>query len=129
MSPTRRTRVYHWGSGTSIGSVLSRVVMFIFGLIELLILIRFMLLLFGANAQAGFAQWINQVSGYFMAPFNALFGTQSIKGATVDWSALVAILVYALVAYLIVRVIDALAPSHRSDTVERVETDEDVKRR
>jgi hypothetical protein len=103
--------------------------MFIFGLIELLILIRFMLLLFGANAQAGFAQWINQVSGYFMVPFNALFGTHSINGATVEWSALAAILVYALVAYLIVRVIDALAPSYRSDTVDRVETDEDLRRR
>jgi uncharacterized protein YggT (Ycf19 family) len=82
--------------------------MLIFGLIELLIFIRFMLLLLGANAQAGFSQWIYQTSGVFMAPFNAIFGTQTVDGAMVEWSALVAILVYALVAYLIVRVIATL---------------------
>jgi uncharacterized protein YggT (Ycf19 family) len=125
MSSARRTRVYR-GSGGSIASIVARVVMFVFGLIELLILIRFVLLLLGANAQAGFAQWIYQTSGIFMAPFTALFGTQKINGATVEWSALVAIVVYALIAYLIVRVIDALTPSYRSETTER---DEDVGRR
>ena len=128
MSSARRTRVYR-GSGGSIASIVARVVMFVFGLIELLILIRFVLLLLGANAQAGFAQWIYQTSGIFMAPFTALFGTQKINGATVEWSALVAIVVYALIAYLIVRVIDALTPSYRSETVERVDADAGLRRR
>jgi len=128
MVSNRRTRVY-WGSGGSIGSILARVVLFVFGLIELLILIRFALLLLGANAQAGFAQWIYQTSRIFMSPFNAIFGTKIVDGAIVEWSALVAILVYALIAYLIVRVVDALSPSYSSETVERVEGDDGLRRR
>jgi uncharacterized protein YggT (Ycf19 family) len=128
MLSNRRTRVYS-SSGPSIGSILSRAVLFVFGLIELLIFVRFVLLLLGANAQAGFTQWIYQASGVFMAPFHAIFGTQSVGGATVEWSAIVAIIVYALIAYLIVRVIDALTPSYRSETVQSDETEDDIRRR
>lgn len=121
----RRTRVYS-GSGMAIGVILSRVVMFIFGLIEALILVRFVLLMLGANIQAGFVQWIYQTSGYFMIPFNAIFGTQTVAGAIIEWSALVAILVYAVIAWLIVTVIGALTPSYSSETVD---TEEDLRRR
>jgi uncharacterized membrane protein len=121
----RRTRVYSQ-SGMSIGVILSRVVMFVFGVIEALILVRFVLLMLGANIQAGFVQWIYQTSGYFMAPFNAMFGTQTVDGAIIEWSALVAILVYAVVAWLIVTAISALTPSYSSEVVE---TEEDVRRR
>ena len=121
----RRTRVYAQ-SGMSIGVILSRVVMFVFGVIEALILVRFVLLMLGANIQAGFVQWIYQTSGYFMAPFNAMFGTQTVDGAIIEWSALVAILVYAVVAWLIVTAISALTPSYSSEVVE---TEEDDRRR
>jgi Ca2+/Na+ antiporter len=121
----RRTRVYSQ-SGMSIGVILSRVVMFVFGVIEALILVRFVLLMLGANIQAGFVQWIYQTSGYFMIPFTAMFGTQSVDGAIIEWSALVAILVYAIIAWLIVTAISALTPSYSSEVVE---TEEDDRRR
>jgi hypothetical protein len=56
-----------------------------------------------------------------MAPFNAIFGTQIVNGAVFEWSALVAIAVYALVAWLIVALIRALTPRRGPDTVETVE--------
>jgi hypothetical protein len=110
----------------SIGGTLSRIVMFVFGLIEALILVRFVLLMFGANIQAGFVQWVYQTSGYFMSPFNAMFGTQVVDGAIIEWNALVAIFVYAIIAWLIVTAIGALLPSY---TYESVETEEDDRRR
>jgi len=109
------------GSRESVGSWISRVVMFVFGVIELLILVRFVLLLVGANTQSGFVQWIHQISGVFMAPFNAIFGTQTINGAVFEWSALVAIVVYAVIAWLIVALICALTPRRGPETVETVE--------
>jgi hypothetical protein len=125
MSPTR---VYS-GYRESVGSWLSRVVTFLFGVIELLILVRFILLLVGANAQTGFVQWIQQTSGVFMAPFNAILGTQTIHGAIFEWSALVAIAVYALIAWLVVALIRALTPRRGPDTVETVEAAPDAPRR
>ena len=114
------TRIYS-GSRESAGSWLSRVVMFVFGVVELLILVRFFLLLVGANTQTGFVQWIHDMSGIFMAPFNAILGVQTIDGATFEWSALVAIVVYAVLAWLIVALIRALTPRHGPETVETVE--------
>jgi len=109
------------GSRESVGSWISRVVMFVFGVVELLLLVRFFLLLVGANTQTGFVQWIHDLSGIFMAPFNAILGIQTINGAVFEWSALVAIVVYAVIAWLIVALIRALTPRRSPETVETVE--------
>jgi len=114
------TRIYS-GSRESVGSWISRVVMFVFGVIELLLIVRFFLLLVGANTQTGFVQWIHDVSGIFMAPFNAILGIQTINGAVFEWSALVAIVVYAVIAWLIVALIRTLTPRRGPETVETVE--------
>jgi hypothetical protein len=111
-------------------AVLIRVVWFVFGVIEVLIGIRFILELLGANSQAGFVRVIYGVTQVFMAPFIAIFSSQRVSpGATVEWSALVAIVVYALVAWGIVALIHAVNPRRSSDTVESVERDEDVRAR
>jgi hypothetical protein len=107
--------------------VLARVVWFVFGVIEVLIAIRFVLELLGANIQAGFVRMVYGVSSIFMAPFNAILRTQSVEGATFEWSALVAIAIYALIAWGIVTLIGAVSPRDHAETVERVETDRDVR--
>lgn len=108
-------------------AVATRVVWFVFAVIEILIAIRFALVLFGANAAAGFVSMIYGVSGIFMAPFVAIFGVQRLAGATFEWSALVAIVVYALAAWGITAAIRALNPRDHAETVERVVQDADVK--
>jgi len=125
-STDRRSQV-HTEVRAPIEVVASRLVMYGFGVIEVLIAIRFVLMLLGANASAGFVQMIYGVSGVFMAPFSTIFGTQRVSGATFEWSALVAIAVYALVAWGIVALIRAVNPRDRSETVERVEKDDDVR--
>jgi len=110
-----------------IEAVLARIVWFVFGVIEVFIGIRFVLTLFGANAEAGFVQFIYSVSDVFMAPFNAIFSTQTVEGATFEWSALVAIAVYALIAWGLVALIRALSPRRHAETVERVESGENVR--
>jgi hypothetical protein len=107
-------------------AVMTRVVWFVFAVIEILIAIRFVLMLFGANAAAGFVRMIYGVSEIFMAPFVAIFSTQRVAGATFEWSALVAIAVYALIAWGITALIRTLSPRERSETVERVVKDADV---
>lgn len=107
-------------------SVMARIVWFVFGAIEIVIAIRFMLTLLGANAEAGFVKLVYGISDIFMAPFVAVFGTDQVSGATFEWSALVAIAVYALVAWGIVALIGAVSPRTHAQTVERVETDEDA---
>ena len=122
-----RSSQVHTEVRTPIETVLSRVVWYIFGLIDVLIAIRFVLKLFGANVEAGFVQLIYGVSGVFMAPFNTIFKALVVSGATFEWSALVAIAIYALVAGGIVVLIRAVSPRESSETVQRSEKDENLR--
>lgn len=123
VSGGRRTRM-HTEVRSPIEVVLSRIVEYVFGFIIALIALRFIFLLFGANPQASFVQLIYGLSGVFMAPFTAIFNTQRVAGATFEWSALVAILVYWLIAWGIVALIRAVSPRERAETVDTASQDE-----
>ena len=83
---------------------MTRAIYLIFGVIEALLLIRFVLKALGANPEAGFAQFIYGVTGPLVAPFAGLFGTpQAASGATLELHTLIAVVMYALVAWLLVR--------------------------
>ncbi|MFA5843993.1 MAG: hypothetical protein WC971_04090 [Coriobacteriia bacterium] len=125
-STDRRSQV-HTEVRAPIEAVVSRVVWFVFGVIEVLIAIRFVLKMLGANSSAGFVRMMYGVSDVLMAPFVTIFGTARVSGAVFEWSAIVAIAVYALIAWGIVALIRAVNPREHSGTVERVETDEDVR--
>ena len=107
-------------------AIAGRVVYYVFGVIEVLLALRFVLRLLGANPKSGFVEFIYAVSGFFMLPFDAVFKTQRVAGATFEWSVLVAMAAYALIAWGIVALIGAVSPRRSSETVERVERSEDV---
>jgi len=119
-------QMVHTESRSPIEVVIARIVSYVFGVIEVLIAIRFVLLLTGANAKAGFVALIYNLSAPFMAPFTAVFKTQRVSGSTFEWSALVALAVYALVAWGIVALIGAISPRRSAQTVERVEQTDDT---
>jgi uncharacterized protein YggT (Ycf19 family) len=96
---------------------------FILGVIEGLLLIRFVLRLLGANPAAGFAQFIYGITAPLLAPFFGLFGAPRFEGSVLEISTLVAMIVYALLAWVIWKVILLLAGPPRSTvTTQRVET-------
>ena len=122
---TDRHRQVHTEVRMPIETVLANVTWFVFGVIEVLIAIRFVLLLLGANPAAGFVSMVYGVSNIFMAPFAAILKTQQVATGTVfEWSALVAIAIYALAAWGIVALISAVSPRASAETVERVEQDD-----
>jgi hypothetical protein len=75
----------------------------LFGFIEALLAIRFVLRLLGANADAGFAQLIYGITAPLVAPFQGLFGTVQSDASVLESATLVALIVYALLAWLIVK--------------------------
>lgn len=119
-------QMVHTETRSPIEVIIARVVYYVFAVIEILIGLRFILRLLGANRDAGFVAFIYTVSSFFMAPFNAVFKTQVSSGAAFEGSALVALAVYALVAWGIVSLVRAVSPRRSSETVERVESSEDT---
>jgi YggT family protein len=77
----------------------------LFGILEGLLGIRFVLGLLGANPAAGFAQFIYGITGPFIAPFVGLFGQPRFQGSVFEFNSLVAVLVYALIAWVLVKVV------------------------
>src|SRR5215212_3334767 len=77
----------------------------IFGIIEGLIAIRFVLRLLGANQAAGFASFIYGVTAPFVAPFVGLFGTPNFDGAVLELHSITAIIVYALLAWVLAKIV------------------------
>ena len=96
-------------SGTEVVSRFSparrafELVYLIFAAIVVFIFLRVALKLLAANTAVAFTSFVYGVSGFFMAPFNGLLPTY-VSGRTVlEGSAIVAILVYALLGYLLAR--------------------------
>ncbi len=77
------------------------------GMLEILLVIRFSLRLFGANPENDFAQIINNLSAPFIAPFSTLFISPTAnEGINIfDLNLLVAIVVYAILSYLIISLV------------------------
>ena len=86
----------------------------VFGVIEALILIRFVLKALEANPTAGFAQFIYAVTAPLVAPFAGLFGNPQASGSTLEVHSVVALIVYALVAWLLARLARLLLDDTRS---------------
>lgn len=82
---------------------LSRIVYTILGLLEILLGLRFVLKLISANPDSGFANFIYGITNVFVAPFVGLTGTPASGGTVLEVNTLIAMVVYALLAWLIVR--------------------------
>lgn len=79
--------------------VAARVIWYIAGFIITLLVLRIILFLLGANQGSGFVDFLYAVSGVFAAPFYGIFAQPSYGASVLDTASLVAIAVYALVAW------------------------------
>jgi hypothetical protein len=87
---------------------LGQVVYVLLGALDALLLIRFALKLLGANPDATFTSFVYGLTEIFVAPFEGVFPVLHSKGSVLELSTLLAIIVYALIAWLIASLIDAI---------------------
>lgn len=92
----------------------SNFIWYVYGLIVIILLIRFVLKITGANAGNSFVNFIYSVSGVLTAPFDTIFGvTKASSGAVssvFEPSILVAIAVYGLIAWGIAKLLTLNEP-------------------
>ncbi|MEO8065575.1 MAG: YggT family protein [Candidatus Doudnabacteria bacterium] len=81
----------------------TQVVWYILAILEALLLFRFVLKLLAANPQAGFSSFIYAITAPFAAPFLSVFKISQVEGNILEWTTLLAMLVYWLVAWGIIR--------------------------
>ena len=81
----------------------AQVVWYLLSLLEAILILRFLLRLFGANPAASFTSLVYQISRPFVLPFQSVFRITSVEGAVVEWTTLLAMLVYWGIAVAIIR--------------------------
>jgi hypothetical protein len=84
---------------------ISELIWLMTGILDGLIGLRFMLKLIAANPNSPFAQLIYNVTALFLVPFEGLTATPSAGGMVLEIPALIAMLVYVMAAWVVIRLI------------------------
>lgn len=94
------------------GFTVKRVVYYILGILEVLLAFRLVFKLLGANPGSGFVSFTYTISQVFLVPFNAIFRSAATQGietkAVLEPSTIIAMIVYALIALGIVKLVSIL---------------------
>ena len=83
----------------------TQIVWYILSLVEVLLAFRLVLKLLGANAGAGFTSFVYMVTGPFTAPFAAVFRTSKAQGSIFEWTTILAMFVYWVIAWGIIKLL------------------------
>lgn len=75
---------------------------FVLGIVEVFLSVRFILKIFGANTSNSFVSFVYDSTTPLLDPFRNIFPTQTFHGHYIlEFSTLFAIIMYALLAYLL----------------------------
>lgn len=89
----------------------NQVIWYVLGVIEVLLTFRFLLKMFGANPFSGFVNFIYALSEPFAAPFRGVFGITASQQYVFEWTTLVGMVVYGVLAYGIIKLIIISKPA------------------
>lgn len=84
---------------------ITQIVWYLLYYVEVILVLRFALKLLGANPAAGFSSFIYSITGFLVAPFLTVFGITQVLGSVFEWTTLLAMLVYWIAAYAIVKLL------------------------
>lgn len=96
ITPTSQSRPLYRGT---------QIVWYILEVLEFLLLVRFILKFLGANPTAGFSQLIYGITYPFVQPFIYVFKVTRVAGSTIEWTTLLAMLIYYFIAVAIIKLI------------------------
>ena len=110
---TSRTAVYREGNSNYRAL---QIVWWVVGLIDVLIAIRFLLKMFGANP-APFVRFMYDLTWPLVAPFHGIFNTDQVGRSVFEPESLVAIGIYTLIGWGVVSLIRIMSRPRSSTTV------------
>lgn len=83
----------------------TQIVWFLLGVIEIMLAFRFALRLLEANPLAGFTSFIYNATYFFAAPFLNVFRISEVSGSIFEWTTILAMFVYWVIAAGIIRIL------------------------
>jgi len=100
-----RTTAHEQGSEGRVTTFkVTQLIWLLVGLLEGVLGLRFIFKLIGVNEANAFASLLYKVTGLFMAPFASLTGAPAAGGMVLEVSTLIAMIVYALIGWVLARI-------------------------
>lgn len=106
---TRSEHVHVPSEGTLRAATVARtkqIIYFVFGIISILLLLRFIFFALGASEASPFVNFIYSVSRPFALPFQGMFAEPTVGSSVLEWASLVGIAIYTLISYGLARIVD-----------------------
>jgi uncharacterized protein YggT (Ycf19 family) len=95
-----------------VGMYINWLISIVFNVIVVVLFLRFIFKLFAANTGADIVEFLYNSTQPLLEPFQSVFTPYSIEsGSVLEFSTLLAIVVYSLVAWLIVELVDFITYS------------------
>ena len=88
---------------------------FLFDFIQLLLVVRFTLKVFGANAGNGFVSMAYDLTSPFVRPFAGIFANTTLPFGTLEWASVVAMFFYGFLAFLFLRILFVIEDAMEED--------------
>jgi len=86
----------------------TQIIWLLLGLLEAVLAMRFVFKLVGVNEANAFATLLYNVTHFFVAPFASLTGAPAAGGMVLELSTLIAMVVYLLIAWALVKIVDVV---------------------
>ncbi|MFA5837790.1 MAG: YggT family protein [Bellilinea sp.] len=100
-----RTTAHEQGSEGRVTTFkVTQLIWLLVGLLEGVLGLRFIFKLIGVNAANAFASLLYNVTDFFVAPFASLTGAPAAGGMVLEVSTLIAMIVYALIGWVLARI-------------------------
>ncbi len=107
----RRQQVYRDKNQqrANLRNLLTTIIYTLLGIVEVILALRLFFRLLGANTDNSFITFLYGLSHFFVAPFNGIFNDQALgKQGVFEWSTVTAMIIYALLAWGIVALINII---------------------
>ncbi|HYK08645.1 MAG TPA: YggT family protein [Candidatus Eisenbacteria bacterium] len=93
----------------------NQIIWYILGLIEVLLIFRVVLKALGANQFVGFTSLVYSLTNPLAAPFAGILGVSTTGNSLIEWSTVIAAVVYICVAWGLVYLLDLIYPISPKD--------------
>jgi len=106
----------------------TQIIWLLLGILEGLLALRFVLKLIAANPASPIAAFIYSITNLFLLPFAGLTATPSAGGMVLELSTMIAMVVYALIAWAIERIVWVIFYRPRGAVTQTTTTDQHTDR-
>jgi uncharacterized membrane protein len=93
----------------------NQIIWYILGLIEVLLIFRVVLKALGANQFVGFTSLVYALTNPLAAPFGGILGTTVTGNSLIEWSTIIAVVVYICIAWGLVYLLNLIYPISPKD--------------